>query len=344
VGTTNKVVIIHWENWVTRAQELGVENDLDAIGRVVEELAAANLVQDGVFLVVDHVVSNNRRQVGALHGKETTAEQNLVFCGQETGLIRRVLTLVPCKRALKELLANVLLNGADGIVERLEYGLTLEGLDGKRGGLSGHDNKSDNGHVRAGCLEAVVETGQGLDEHVNTFITVLVTTSGEEVQGLVGVEVVVAVEVTTNEVIDALFVYLVQVLELVSCRELLDVQAVGQDTVGLAFEQMLTLVSSDMRNGCEDIGGVGSTAFYAVTVVNASLSSLSVAVKVLQVVVKVDRAGTEVTTKEGCVSGEDGGDVDSALLTQRESNTSEPLMELCDNGALLFVVDVLMTC
>lgn len=42
------------------------------------------------------------------------------------------------------------------------------------------------------------------------------------------------------------------------------------------------------------------------------------------------------------MSGEDGGDVDSALLTQRESNTSEPLMELGDNSALLFVVDVLM--
>ena len=79
-----------------------------------------------------------------------------------------------------------------------------------------------------------------------------------------------------------------QVLELVSCRELLDVQAVGQDTVGLALEQMLTLVRSDMRYSCEDICGVGSTAFYAVTVVNASLSSLSVAVKVLQVVVEVD--------------------------------------------------------
>ena len=44
------------------------------------------------------------------------------------------------------------------------------------------------------------------------------------------------------------------------------------------------------------------------------------------------------------MSGEDGGDVNSALLTQRESNTSEPLMELGNDCALLFVVDVLIKC
>jgi hypothetical protein len=124
-----------------------VENDLDTIGGVVEELAAADLVQDGVFLVVDHVVSNNRRQVGALHGKETTTKQDLVFLGQETSLIRRVLAFVPCKRALKELLANVLLDRADGVVQRLEDGLTLERLDSERGGLGRHDDESNNSHV-----------------------------------------------------------------------------------------------------------------------------------------------------------------------------------------------------
>jgi hypothetical protein len=190
----------------------------------------------------------------------------------------------------------------------------------------------------------MVEAGQRLNEHVDTFIAVLVTTSGEEVKSLVGVEVVVAIEVTTNEVVDALLVDLMQVLELVSCRELLDVQAVGQNTVRLALEQMLTLVSSDMRYGCEDIGGVGSTAFYAVTVVNASLSGLGIAVKVLQVVVEIDRAGAEITTEEGCVSGENGGDVNSALLAQRKSNTGEPLVELGNDCTLLFVVDILMTC
>lgn len=190
----------------------------------------------------------------------------------------------------------------------------------------------------------MIETSQRLNEHVDTFITVLVTTSGEEVQGLVGVEVIMAIEVTTNEVVDALLVDLMQILELVSCRELLDIQTVGQNTVGLALEQMLTLVSSDMRYSSEDIGGVGSTAFYAVTVVDASLSSLGIAIKVLQVVVEIDRAGAEITTEEGCVSGEDGSHVNSALLTQRESNTSEPLMELSNDCALLFVVDILLMC
>lgn len=342
MGTANKVVVIHREDWVTGAQELGVEDNLDTVGGVVEELATADLVQDRIFLVVDHVVGNNRRQVGSLHGEKTTAKQNLVFCCQEASLIRRVLALVPCQRALKELLANVLFNGADSVVQRLEDGLTLEGLDGERGGLCGHNDESDDGHVGTSGLETVVETGQRLDEHVDTLIAVLVTTCGEEVQGLVGVEIVVAIEVTTDKVVDSLLVYLMQVLELVGCRELLDVQTVGQDTIRLALEQMFTLVSSDMRYGCEDICGVSSTAFYAVAMVNASLSGLGVAVKVLQVVVEVDRAGAEITTEEGCVGGEDGGHVNSALLAQRKSNTGEPLVELSNDCALLFVVDVLV--
>lgn len=41
------------------------------------------------------------------------------------------------------------------------------------------------------------------------------------------------------------------------------------------------------------------------------------------------------------MGGEDGGHVDLALLTQGESNTRKPLVELCDNGSFLLVVDIL---
>ncbi len=54
-----------------------------------------------------------------------------------------------------------------------------------------------------------------------------------------------------------------------------------------------------MRDGCENIGGVSSSAFYAVAMIDASLSSFGVDVKVLQVVVEIDRAGAQVTTEEG---------------------------------------------
>lgn len=42
------------------------------------------------------------------------------------------------------------------------------------------------------------------------------------------------------------------------------------------------------------------------------------------------------------MGGEDCGDVDSSLLAKREGHTCKPLMELCDNCTLLFVVDVLI--
>jgi hypothetical protein len=43
-----------------------------------------------------------------------------------------------------------------------------------------------------------------------------------------------------------------------------------------------------MRHGGEDVRRVCRAAFYAVAVVDASLASLRVAVKVLQVVVEID--------------------------------------------------------
>jgi len=101
VGTADKVVVVHWEYWVAGAQELGMENNLDAIRRVVEELTPADLVEDGVFGVVDHVVGDNGWQVGSLHGKQTSTEQDLVLAGQQAGLIRRILTLGPLERALE---------------------------------------------------------------------------------------------------------------------------------------------------------------------------------------------------------------------------------------------------
>lgn len=95
VGTTDEIVVIHRKNWVTGAQELGVEDDLDAIRRVVEELAPADLVENGIFAVVDHVVSDDWWEAGALHGKQTTTKQDLVLARQQTSLVWRILTLGP---------------------------------------------------------------------------------------------------------------------------------------------------------------------------------------------------------------------------------------------------------
>ena len=86
---------------------------------------------------------------------------------------------------------------------------------------------------------------------------------------------------------------------------------------------------------------MGSTALYAVSVVDASLSSFGIAVEILQVVVEIHRASAEITAKKGSVGGEDGGDVDAALLAERKRDTGQPLVELSNDSALLFMVDVL---
>lgn len=107
---------------------------------------------------------------------------------------------------------------------------------------------------------------------------------------------------------------------------------------------MLALVCGDMRNGGEDIGGVRSGALDAVSVVNASLSGFSIHIKVLEVIVEVDRASTEVATEKGGMRGENGGHVDAAPLAERYCYTCKPLVELDNDGPLLLMEDILPCC
>jgi len=95
VGTTNKVVVVHWEDWVTGRQELWMEDDLDTVRWVVEELTPSDLVQDWVLGVINHVVSDNWWEVGALQGIETTTEHDLVLWREKILLIWRRLAFVP---------------------------------------------------------------------------------------------------------------------------------------------------------------------------------------------------------------------------------------------------------
>jgi hypothetical protein len=50
---TNKVVVIQWEDWVGRVQELGVEDNLDSVRGMVEELNTADLIKDRIVVIVD---------------------------------------------------------------------------------------------------------------------------------------------------------------------------------------------------------------------------------------------------------------------------------------------------
>lgn len=73
-----------------------------------------------------------------------------------------------------------------------------------------------------------------------------------------------------------------------------------------------------MTDGGEHIGAVRRRPFDTVTVVDTPLTGFVINVKVLQVVVKVNTASTEVTTQKSRVGGEDCGDVNVSLPAKRD--------------------------
>jgi hypothetical protein len=71
-------------------------------------------------------------------------------------------------------------------------------------------------------------------------------------------------------------------------------------------------------------------------VVDTTLPCFVIDVKVLKVVVKVNRAGTQVPAQKGRVCCEDRGDIDVSLPTERNGDPSLPFVEMChDSGAEL---------
>lgn len=72
---------------------------------------------------------------------------------------------------------------------------------------------------------------QRLDVHVNALVAVLVASSGEKVQRIIKIEIVMAIKVTSHKVMDTILGDCVQVLELVHRREFDHVQSVGQHAV-----------------------------------------------------------------------------------------------------------------
>jgi hypothetical protein len=166
--------------------------------------------------------------------------------------------------------------------------------------------------------------------------------SQTHIECVVNVEVVVAVEVAANEIVDLRLRGRVQVLELVHRLKLDDVKAVGQNTVRLALEQVLRLVRSDVRHGREHVRTVCRRALDAVAVVDPTLAGFVVHIEVLEVVVEVDRARAEVPAKECRVGREDGRDIDLAFPAERDGEAGLPLVEVRDDSGLGLACGVLI--
>ena len=61
VATTYELLVVHTQDWVVAVQEVRVEDDLDAVARVVEELHALDLGQNRVVVIIRHIVRHDRQ-------------------------------------------------------------------------------------------------------------------------------------------------------------------------------------------------------------------------------------------------------------------------------------------
>ncbi len=76
-----------------------------------------------------------------------------------------------------------------------------------------------------------------------------------------------------------------------------------------------------MRNCGENIARMCSCTFNAVPVVDTTFSSFRIHIKVLEVVVEIDRTCAKISSKESGVGSKDCGNIDSAFLAKGKSNT-----------------------
>jgi hypothetical protein len=83
-----------------------------------------------------------------------------------------------------------------------------------------------------------------------------------------------------------------KILEFVHCLKLDNVQTIRKDAIWFPFEEIFSLVSSDVGDSGEYIGTMGCAAFDTVSVIDTAFPCLMVDVEVLEIVVKVDGTST----------------------------------------------------
>ena len=127
---------------------------------------------------------------------------------------------------------------------------------------------------------------------------------------------------------------------------------------------MLRLIRRDMRDGRKDVRTVRRGSLDTVSMIDATFTSFVIDVKVLQIVVKIYGSRAEIASEKGRVGREDGRHVDVAFSaaacgdgevvrkedsqrgtqaprfarhSQRNSQASEPLMEMRYDGLILLI-------
>jgi hypothetical protein len=109
----------------------------------------------------------------------------------------------------------------------------------------------------------------------------------------------------------------------------------------LPLQEMLSLVGCDMRDCGKDITTVSGSALDTVSVVNATLASLMVDIKVPEIIVKVNGSSAKITPKQGSMSGKDSGHIDVTLAAKSDTHTGKPFVEVGNDGCLIFMCNEL---
>lgn len=94
MASPDELLVVEAEDRVVGVEELGVEDDLDPVRRTIEELHAADLVQDRVVRVVGHVVRRDGRERVAAEREHAPLEQDLVLVREERRRVRDLGTLL----------------------------------------------------------------------------------------------------------------------------------------------------------------------------------------------------------------------------------------------------------
>lgn len=95
--------------------------------------------------------------------------------------------------------AHLLLNLVYGIPELLRDCMSPQRIHIEVVGFRGEDQKGDHRHIRLLTLQVMVQTRQGFNKNIRSFVGVLVSASDKEVQRLLQVKVKMSIKMTPNE-------------------------------------------------------------------------------------------------------------------------------------------------
>lgn len=95
---------------------------------------------------------------------------------------------------------------------------------------------------------------------------------------------------------------------------------------------MFTFIGSNMTNSRKDIRAMCSTSLNAITMIDSSLTSFVVNVKITKLVIEVNWTGTQITTQQCCVSGKYRSDIDFTLFDQWNCNACEPFVKMSNDS------------